>query len=90
MDPSLHRAKRKAIQYVWYEQQRPGAAVKSCTNLRHRLILTSVRQSRYPCSGLHALNELPEVCLEFPFILIDKLNSLLSLLAWCQANCYTH
>ena len=24
MDPSLHRAKRKAIQYVWYEQQRPG------------------------------------------------------------------
>ena len=82
MDPSLHRAKRKAIQYVWYEQQRPGGAVKSCTNLSEA--------GRYPCSGLHALNELPEVCLEFPFILIDKLNSLLSLLAWCQANCYTH
>ena len=39
MDPSLHRAKRKAIQYVWYEQKRSGAAVKSCTNLCRRLNL---------------------------------------------------
>ena len=59
--------------------------------LKPRLV-TSAKQCRDPCSGApNGLNELPEVSLEFRFILIGKLTiAFLTDQSWCLLkSCYT-